>query len=110
MDRLYRAIFIKMKPHVQYICEMVLVAQIKSINSVSLGKVLALMYMILSLVFSPFFFLIAAETTSISSAGVVLLIIVLYGVVGGIAGLLIGVIYNFIAGRFGGIELEIETS
>jgi hypothetical protein len=89
---------------------MVLMAHIKSINSVSLGKVLGLMYMILSLVFSPFFFLIAAEATSISSAAVVLFIIVFYGAMGGIAGLLIGVIYNFIAGRFGGIELEIETN
>ncbi len=99
-----------MKPHIQYICEVVLMARIKSINSVSLGKVLGLMYMILSLVFSPFFFLIAAETTSISSAGIVVFIIVLYGVVGGIAGLLMGLIYNFVAGRVGGIELEIEAT
>jgi len=85
-------------------------AHIKSINSVSLGKVLGIMYMILSLVFSPFFFLIAAQTTSVSGASVVLFIIVFYGIMGVIAGLLIGIIYNFIAGRFGGIELEIEAS
>ena len=90
--------------HSEYLFEMVFMAHIKSINSGSLGKVLGLMYMILSLVFSPFFFLIAAETTSISGAVVVLFIIVFYGVMGVIAGLLIGVIYNFIAGRFGGIE------
>ncbi len=89
---------------------MVLMAHIKSIYSVSLGKVLGLMYMILSLVFSPFFFLIAAQTTSVSGAAVVLFIIVFYGIMGVIAGLLIGIIYNFIAGRFGGIELEIEAS
>ncbi len=99
-----------MQYHSEYLFEMVFMAHIKSINSVSLGKVLGLMYMILSLVFSPFFFLIAAETTSISGAVVVLFIIVFYGVMGVIAGLLIGIIYNFIAGRFGGIELEIETT
>ena len=64
-------------------------AHIKSIHSVSLGKVLGIMYMILSLVFSPFFFLIAARTTSISGAAVVLFVIVFYGIMGVIAGLLI---------------------
>ena len=87
-------------------------AHIRSINSTSLGKVLGLMYLILSLVFSPFFFLIATSEGPgpSESAGIIVFIIVLFGVMGGIAGLLIGIIYNFIAGRFGGIELEIEAS
>ncbi|WP_269849936.1 hypothetical protein [Methanosarcina horonobensis] len=40
----------------------------------------------------------------------ILAIILFYGIAGGIGGFLIGAIYNFIAKRFGGIEMELETA
>jgi hypothetical protein len=86
--------------------------QIKSLNSTSLAKVLGLMYLILAVIISPFILLMVIEEEPIAfseSIFVILFVVVFYGIAGGIGGFLIGIIYNFIAKRFGGIEVEFET-
>ncbi|HII81303.1 MAG TPA: hypothetical protein HA261_13185 [Methanosarcina sp.] len=87
--------------------------QIKSLNSVSLAKVLGLMYLILAVIVSPFIIVMVSLEESIGFAEsifVILFFVAFYGIAGGIGGFLIGVVYNFIAKRFGGIEIEIETT
>ena len=87
--------------------------QIKSFNSTSLAKVLGLMYLILAVIISPVVLLmVSAEDGALDlteSILVIIVIVLFYGIAGVIGGFLIGVIYNFIAKKFGGIELEIET-
>ena len=86
--------------------------RIKSLNSASLAKVLSLMYLIMAIPFSPFV-LIMASTDGLGLAGgmfIAILLVLFYGIAGGIAGFLIGTIYNLIANKFGGIEMEIETA
>ena len=39
-----------------------------------------------------------------------IVVIIFYGIARAIGGFLIGVIYNFVAKKFGGIEMEIETA
>ncbi len=86
--------------------------QIKSLNSKSLAKVSGLMYLILAVIFSPFILLMAnAEDKALGLTGsifVIIFFVLFYGIVGVIGGFLTGVIYNFIAKKFGGIEMEIE--
>lgn len=87
--------------------------QVKSLNSISLAKVLGLMYLILAVIMSPFILLMVSLEEPIAfseSVFVILFIVAFYGIAGGIGGFLIGVIYNFIAKKFGGIEMEIETA
>lgn len=87
--------------------------RIKSLNSASMAKVLGLMYFILAVIFSPFILLMASAEGPIGlteSIVIAIAIILFYGIAGGIGGFLIGVIYNFIARKFGGIEMEIETA
>lgn len=87
--------------------------QVKSLNSTSLAKVLGLMYLILAVIMSPFILLMVSLEEPIAfseSVFVILFIVMFYGIAGGIGGFLIGVIYNFIAKKFGGIEVEIETA
>lgn len=88
--------------------------QIKSFNSISLAKVLGLVYLILAVIISPIIFLMASAgggTLHLTEIIFVIMFFVLfYGIIGVIGGFLLGVIYNFIAKKFGGIELEIETT
>jgi hypothetical protein len=87
--------------------------QIKSLNSTSLAKVLGLMYLILAVVASPFILLMISLEEPIGFAEsifIILFVVAFYGIAGGIGGFLIGVIYNFVAGKFGGIEMELETA
>ncbi|KKG10910.1 hypothetical protein EO98_19455 [Methanosarcina sp. 2.H.T.1A.6] len=78
-----------------------------------MAKVFGLMYLILAVVFSPFILLMISAEGPIGLTESILVIIgvvLFYGIAGGIGGFLIGVIYNFVAKKFGGIEMEIETA
>jgi hypothetical protein len=85
---------------------------ITALNSMSLAKVLSLMYLTLAIVFSPFILLMV----SVDGLGLtevifaVIVFILFYGIVGIIAGFLIGTIYTLVAKHVGGIEMEIETA
>ena len=41
---------------------------------------------------------------------IIIVVILFYGIAGAIGGFLIGIIYNFVAKKVGGIEMEIETA
>ena len=87
--------------------------RITSLNSKSLAKVLGLIYLILALIFSPFILLMMCAEGPIGlteSLLIMIVVVIFYGIAGGIGGFLIGVIYNFVAKKFGGIEMEIETA
>ncbi|KKH96038.1 hypothetical protein EO95_07205 [Methanosarcina sp. 1.H.T.1A.1] len=78
-----------------------------------MAKVFGLMYLILAVVFSPFILLMMSAEGPIGLTESILVIIgvvLFYGIAGGIGGFLISVIYNFVAKKFGGIEMEIETA
>ncbi len=86
---------------------------ITSLNSKSLAKVLGLIYLILALIFSPFILLMMSAEGALGlteSIIIIIVVILFYGIAGGIGGFLIGVIYNFVAKKVGGIEMEIETA
>ncbi|RXA21767.1 hypothetical protein EQO05_00520 [Methanosarcina sp. MSH10X1] len=86
--------------------------RITSLNSMSLAKVLSLMYLTLAIVFSPFLLLVSTMDGTGLTEGifVIVLFVVFYGIAGAIAGFLIGTIYTVIAKQVGGIEMEIETA
>jgi hypothetical protein len=78
----------------------------------SLAKVLGLIYFILAILFSPFVLLMMITEGPGLTEGIfaVIFVVLIYGIAGAIAGFLIGIIYNFIAKKFGGIEMEFETA
>ncbi|MDD3247460.1 MAG: hypothetical protein PHF18_11525 [Methanosarcina sp.] len=83
------------------------------LNSKSLAKVLGLIYLILALIFSPFILLMMSAEGALGlteSIIIIIVVILFYGIAGAIGGFLIGVIYNFVAKKVGGIEMEIETA
>jgi ABC-type phosphate transport system permease subunit len=101
------------------------VTRIKRIDPLQLGKILAVIYGLLSLIFVvPFFlmFLAAsafsgagrngfeAPTIMISGFGLMMIIImpIMYAVMGFIAGVVGAFIYNVVAKWIGGIEVEFE--
>ena len=87
--------------------------RITLLNSKSLAKVLGLIYLILALIFSPFILLMMSAEGALGlteSIIIIIVVILFYGIAGAIGGFLIGVIYNFVAKKVGGIEMEIETA
>lgn len=71
------------------------------------------MYLILSaIILLPvtLIFLLNTEKLGLAASVSLILFVPIYGIIGIIAGFLIGITYNFIAKKFGGIEVEIETS
>ncbi|MFQ5677474.1 MAG: hypothetical protein ACE5G1_16415 [bacterium] len=98
---------------------------LKSIEPVSCAKISGLLYAVLGLIVAFFFAMFAgcgamlgglSELDEFSFLGGVLGIgsfvffPILYGILGFIGGLLMALIYNWLAGLFGGIEIQIETS
>jgi len=53
---------------------------------------------------------VEGQTGLTESLIIILAVILFYGIAGVIGGFLIGVIYNLIAKKFGGIEIEFETT
>ncbi len=89
----------------------------------SLGKVLAGIYGSLGLLFGLILALasllgagIASEVTGsaepwlgvVFGFGAVIALPLFYGVIGGLMGLLVAALYNFVAARIGGIELDLR--
>lgn len=84
---------------------------IKRIAPLQLGKLLGLMYGLLSVVFLPFFLVMPLFSSHGWSPeiGFFLLIPVVYALMGFIGGILGGFVYNLCANWVGGIELEFES-
>ncbi len=95
---------------------------IKHIGVWSLARVLAIIYAVIGIVigfFVAFFSLISAAAGTVADAGVpglgmifgfgaIFILPIMYGIIGLVGGLIVGLIYNAIAGSVGGIEIELE--
>ena len=97
--------------------------RLKKIAPLQLGKMLAVTYGLLSLVFVPFFLLFSAIASMVPKVeggppmlpmmvgmGVGFLIIapIVYTVIGFVTGVIGAFVYNLVAGWIGGIEVEVE--
>lgn len=92
--------------------------RIKRIAPLQLGKMLALLYGIIGLIFIPFFLFMTAfssqmpadQRTGVMAMGVGMAIAapILYAVFGFIGGIIGACIYNLLAKFAGGIEVEVE--
>ena len=90
--------------------------RLKKIAPVQLGKMLAVIYGLASLIFLPFFMLLAAFASMAVGGGSMpakldfrLFVPWLYApIVGFITGLIGAYIYNLVARWIGGIEVEVE--
>jgi hypothetical protein len=103
---------------------------IKSIRVLSLAKIMAAIYAAMGLFAGLIFSLISVFGVAMGSLfqhangatdaifgtifgvlfglGAVIVLPIFYGIMGFIAGLLISLVYNFVASTFGGLELEVE--
>lgn len=88
---------------------------IRRVNGASLAKILGVMYVaiglifwIISIVFSLFFIGSGFGFFQFFDVFNLLALPIIYGIVGVVSGFLIAYIYNFVADRFGGIEIEAE--
>lgn len=92
--------------------------RIKRIAPLQLGKMMALTYGVMGLLFCPFFLIASLFATHLPNqqrvgmmafgTGFALFMPVIYGVMGFIFGVIGAFIYNVIAKWIGGIEVEVE--
>src|SRR6187455_3478774 len=92
--------------------------RIKRIAPLQLGKMLAVLYGIMGLLFIPFFLIMSAVATQMPpdqrvgmmafGAGFALVMPVIYAALGFVFGALGALIYNLVAKWIGGIEVEVE--
>ncbi len=89
---------------------------IKSVSSKSIAKLSALMHAVFGFIAGIFFLLISLLASN-EESGVVALIFglgapialpIFYGLMGWIGGYIVGWVYNLLAKRVGGIQVEIE--
>lgn len=91
---------------------------LKRVAPLSVGKVFALLYGAMGLIFIPFFLLMGAVTSNLPSAqrgvfaligtGAAIAMPVCYALIGFIGGIISAAIYNLAAKWVGGIEVEVE--
>ena len=92
--------------------------RLKRIAPLQLGKMLALLYGILGLIFIPFFLIMSAAASQMPAeqragmlafgAGFAILVPFIYAAMGFIGGIIGAVLYNLVAKWIGGIEVEVE--
>lgn len=90
--------------------------KIKRITPKSLAKVLGLVYAFMGFIFGAVMTLIALVTSDSDAGGLgifmgigaVILLPIMYGIMGLIGGYITAWLYNFSAGKVGGIEIETE--
>ncbi len=91
--------------------------RIKKINVYSLGKILGLTYGFIGLILGGLLVLISLTSLIVSQIsisefiGMFIIVIaapILYGVLGFVSGLTVAYIYNIVAGKCGGLEIETE--
>ena len=87
--------------------------KVKKIGVLSLAKILGLLYAIFGLIIGALFALFpligfsADETGAFFGTASIILFPILYGIMGFIGGLITAFFYNLIAGKIGGLEVEI---
>jgi hypothetical protein len=92
--------------------------RLRRIAPLQLGKMLALLYGILGLIFIPVFLIMSPAASQIPSeqragmlafgAGFAILVPFIYAVMGFIGGIIGAVLYNIVAKWVGGIEVEVD--
>jgi hypothetical protein len=90
------------------------VAQIKRFSIGQAAKVMGVLYVLIGLIFIPFFLLMgmlgpAEETGFPLGTMFAVAMPVLYGIFGIITGAIGAALYNLVAGWVGGIQVELET-
>ncbi len=85
--------------------------KVRRIAPVQLGKIMAVVYALFSIVAIPFMLIAVSLSSETSGPGLIFVIImpVLYIIFGFIGGIIGAFIYNLSAKWVGGIEIEIET-
>ena len=87
--------------------------KVKRIGVLSLAKIFGLLYAIFGLIFGALiavlslFGLNADETGLFFGVASIIILPILYGVVGFIGGLITAFFYNLVAGKIGGLEVEL---
>ena len=103
---------------------------IKSVRVLSLAKVMGCIYASIGLFFGLIFSLVSVFGVALGSLfqhangapdaifgtvfgvlfglGAAIVLPIFYGIIGFVGGLLISLVYNFVASTFGGLELEVE--
>jgi hypothetical protein len=92
--------------------------ELKRVDVISVGKIMGLVYGFLALVFVPFILIamitgLYGQTATGVGAGVVAIVLiimvpVLYGGIAFVVGCVAGLVYNFIAGKFGGVKFQLK--
>jgi hypothetical protein len=93
-----------------------MVTRIHNINPVQLGKVYAVLYAILGLIFGVFFG-VASSISGAAMSGMgnlgwlsIIVFPICYAIAGFIGGLILGLLYNLVAGWTGGIEVTLSPA
>ena len=88
--------------------------KVKRIGVLSLAKILGLLYAIFGLIVGALFAVLSlfglnTEETGLffGSASIIIIFPILYGIMGFIGGLITAFFYNLIAGKIGGLEVEL---
>jgi len=96
---------------------------LKSLGVLSCGKISGLMYSILGIIVGLMFSVVSMFGAAVGLAesepqgalvgllfgvGAIIIMPIFYGVLGFVCGLLSALLYNLMAGLFGGIEMELE--
>ena len=87
--------------------------KVKKIGVLSLAKILGILYAIFGLIFGalfaffPLIGLNADETGMFLGTASIIIFPILYGIMGFIGGLITAFFYNLVAGKIGGLEVEI---
>jgi hypothetical protein len=95
--------------------------QLRSVGVLSVAKIMGAIYGLLGLLFIPIFLIAAAagmmgagdNKMAGAAAGVGLIVVallmpIMYGVMGFVGGAIGAFLYNFLAGRLGGIEMNLQ--
>lgn len=92
---------------------------IKSLGVLSVGKIMGILYALMGLLVAPVFLLFSAigalAGQKESQMGLVFAVIftifvpIFYGGIGFIGGVIMAFLYNLIASRLGGIEIELQS-
>ena len=95
---------------------------VKRVGPLSLAKITGVVYAAIGLIFGCLFGLVSLMGSAVSQqppnpvfgvflgAGAVIFLPLIYGGLGFLMSLLMAVLYNFVAGHVGGIELELEST
>ena len=88
--------------------------RIRRINPMQAAKIVATLYLLLGIIFVPFFLFISRFSPQQGGMfagmgfGLAIIVPVLYAAFGFVATLIAAAIYNLVAGWVGGIEIDLE--